>query len=659
MANKPTQVLRLRDEFFDELLNGQPTIETEIDQEQVLLKEGEEEKVNSKEDENEQVVIKKDDRPSKDIVTPQMKARLESAGEVAFSSENAKNWVDLSFGDLIRNKAKKVSERNRYLQFLKEKKEAIMEHHRKFAKNSLRGVLNKFLKIRAIFNILKDIVQIGKNIVRYIESSKPEGMTTFEYIKFVLDDKERTKDFFKGMFSEIVDPLEDILVQSSKLILVPIVTLVWDLNKELMFELLKQIGLVIARFVMARIPGAGQVAAKISQSSIVRAIKSISAFIKKAMQGVIKAVSVPLKIAGNVAKATTKTVSKGAKTFAVIANNAVVRTGGKIVAGVGKVGWKGVKFLTKKTTKAGSKLVKVTINSIKNTVKEKYEKVKQNGFELVSMGRMARDMAEDIAQASGFFFSSFIRDTSVGDLPSKLANIIDDIATASIDTTLESLGTITFHEIDFGSLKQDKKDPNTYNVEVDATGSGALWSRLLVALFHQVQTYTAAYYNEIFFNGDDASKVFSSSEKQISEKQYEIIENDISERKRYITLSTKVKSSVISKNNITLDYTIITGFDVQITNGEEIFTFDESILGDVKNMLFTQQDIDDFKEDKRFSDSTTTAGSEIDIFYEASIKLEESIRSMCADLNEIGANAVNALQRYFKYLEEKSKTNAV
>lgn len=133
-----------------------------------------------------------------------------------------------------------------------------MEHHRKFANNSLRGVLNKFLRLRSVFNIIKDIVEIGKRIGKYIESSKPEGMTTFEYIKYVLEDKERTKDFFKGLFNVIVDPLEDILVQSAKVLLVPVVTLVWDLGKELMMELLKQLGLVIARFVMSKIPGAGQ-----------------------------------------------------------------------------------------------------------------------------------------------------------------------------------------------------------------------------------------------------------------------------------------------------------------------------------------------------------------------------------------------------------------
>lgn len=53
MANEPKQALRLRDEFFDELINGRPTVEAEKDQEQVLLKDGEEEKNTSKDDKNE------------------------------------------------------------------------------------------------------------------------------------------------------------------------------------------------------------------------------------------------------------------------------------------------------------------------------------------------------------------------------------------------------------------------------------------------------------------------------------------------------------------------------------------------------------------------------------------------------------------------------
>lgn len=164
----------------------------------------------------------------------------------------------------------------------------------------------------------------------------------------------------------------------------------------------------------------------------------------------------------------------------------MTRTGGKVVSSVGKVGWKGVKFVSTKTYKYGKRVVRATVNSIKETVKEKYEKIKQNGLEIIAMGRMARDMAEDVSNAAGAFFSSFIRNTSLGDTPIKLANIIESIANASIDNALESLGAISFHEPDFGSLKQDEKDPNTYHVEVDATGSGALWSRLLITLFHQV-----------------------------------------------------------------------------------------------------------------------------------------------------------------------------
>lgn len=659
MVDKSKQPIRLRDEFFDEILNGRPTIETEVAQEQVLLKEGEEEKKKPTEDDNEQVISKKEDKPSKDIVTPQMKSRLQDAGKVAFSSDSAKEWVNLSFGEFIRSKATETTQRNKYLQMIKDKKDAIMEHHNKFSKNSLRGVLNKFLRIRAIFNIIKDIVEIGKRITKYIDDTKPKGMTTFEYIKFVLEDKERTKDFFKGLFNVIVDPLEDILVQSAKVILVPVVTTVWDIGKEIMLELLKQLGLVIARFVMSKIPGAGQIAQKMSQNSIVRAIKSISAFIKRAMQGIIKAISVPMKVVGKAAKATTKTAAKGAKTLAKVADNAVVKTGGKVVAAVGKYGWKGVKFVSTKTFKYGQRVVRATINGVVDTVKEKYQKVKQNAFEIVAMGRMARDMAEDIANASGVFFSSFIRNTSVGDIPLKLANIIESIADASIDNTLESLASISFHEPDFGSLKQDEKDPNTYHVEVDATGSGALWSRLLVSLFHQVQTYTAAYFNEMFFNGDDASKVFSVPEKQSPQTQYEIIEGDIKERKRYITLSTKVKSSVISDGDITLDYTNITGFDVSIVNGEEVYSFNEDILGDTKDMLFSQQDIDDFKDNKKFTDSDNTAGAEIDQFQQATLTLEKNIRQMCADLNEIGANAAVALQKYYDYLNDKSVSKAL
>lgn len=119
----------------------------------------------------------------------------------------------------------------------------------------------------------------------------------------------------------------------------------------------------------------------------------------------------------------------------------------------------------------------------------------------------------------------------------------------------------------------------------------------------------------MFFNGDDATKVFATTvQKQPQQSEYEIIEGDMTDRKRYITLSTKVKSSVISNGDITLDYTNITGFEVNIVNGEESYSFDEGILGDAKSMLFTQQDIDDFKDDKRFADSKTTSGAEIDTF---------------------------------------------
>lgn len=93
-------------------------------------------------------------------------------------------------------------------------------------------------------------------------------MTNSEFVMQLIQDDEKRKDFFGGLMDEIAEPIRNTIIDTLSFVLVPFVTLVLDVSKEILITILRECIITISKVFLKKIPFINNLAKKAQKSSI-------------------------------------------------------------------------------------------------------------------------------------------------------------------------------------------------------------------------------------------------------------------------------------------------------------------------------------------------------------------------------------------------------
>lgn len=309
-------------------------------------------------------------------------------------------------------------------------------------------------------------------------------MSNSEFIMKLIHDEDERKQFFSGLMDEISESVRNTIIDTLSVVLVPFVTLVLDVTKEILVVIMKECFIAIAKVVAKKIPFINRIINKVHKNTV----SSVSNGVKNALAGATRAIT---SSSGKIVNGVISSSKAASKAVTVVTKVATSKAA--------KVATKGVSIAAKGTMKAGgvaAKVVSYPIRAVGRYAVKKGEAIVtnvrsgvrvgvQNPVEIMAMLRMTEEGFGRIQEYANMFFGSFVKGEQ-DNTPRDLALIIEQVSAATVDRVVGFLGAAELHVPDQKNFSYDAESKKA-TITIDGVAYSSLWTQLFNTLFQGIQ----------------------------------------------------------------------------------------------------------------------------------------------------------------------------